>query len=71
MSKKTEQKKKYLVKAPVKNYCGIGAGDVQFAYGKAEVKEGWLLDWYREHGYAVEEAAPESVKDAEVADSSK
>jgi len=47
--------KVYIVETPVKNYSGIGAGGVQFAYGKAEVNEGWVLDWYREHGYKVTE----------------
>ena len=47
--------KVYIVETPVKNFCGIGAGGVQFAYGKAEVHEGWVLDWYREHGYKVTE----------------
>jgi len=47
--------KVYIVETPVKNYNGIGAGGVQFAYGKAEVNEGWVLDWYKEHGYKVTE----------------
>ncbi|EOZ2853479.1 hypothetical protein ACQQ4G_003137 [Listeria monocytogenes] len=53
MAKKTV--KKYLVEAPNKNYVGVGAAGVQFAYGKAIVHEGWVLDWYREHGYKVTE----------------
>ena len=44
----------YIVKTPNPDYCGIGAGGVQFAYGQAEVNEGWVLDWYRERGYKVE-----------------
>lgn len=52
--------KKYLVEAPNKNYHGVGAAGVQFAYGKAYVHEGWVLNWYKEHGYTVTE-----VKDAE------
>ena len=51
----TKKEKIYIVEAPVKNYVGIGAAGVQFAYGKAEVKEGWVLDWYKEHGYKVTE----------------
>lgn len=57
MAKKTI--KKYLVEAPNKDYVGVGAAGVQFAYGKAYVHEGWVLDWYKEHGYTVSE-----VKDA-------
>lgn len=47
--------KKYLITSPIKNYCGIGAGGVQFAYGKAEIHEGWICDWYKEKGYKLEE----------------
>ena len=54
-TKATETTKTFIVEAPVKNFCGIGAAGVQFAYGKAEVNEGWVLDWYREHGYKVTE----------------
>lgn len=50
-----EEVKVFIVKSPVKDYVGVNAGGVQFAYGKAEVNEGWVLDWYREHGYQVEE----------------
>lgn len=46
--------KKYLVETPVKDYNGEVAG-VQFAYGKAEVNEGWILDWFKEKGYKVTE----------------
>ena len=58
-AKKVEQveqePKKYKITSPIKGYVGIGAGGVQFAYGKAEVNEGWVCDWYKEKGYTVEE----------------
>ena len=56
-AKKTEKKaeKVYIVETPVANFCGTGAAGVQFAYGKAEVNEGWVLDWFKEHGYKVTE----------------
>ena len=58
-AKKVEQveqaPKKFKITSPVKGYVGIGAGGVQFAYGQAEVNEGWVCDWYREKGYKVEE----------------
>lgn len=44
---------RYIVESPVKNFVGVGAGGVQFAYGRAEVNEGWVLDWYREKGFKV------------------
>ena len=53
-SKKVEIKV-YIVETPVKNYCGIGAGGVHFANGKAEVVEGVVLNWYKKKGYKVTE----------------
>lgn len=54
--KTTPKKEKvYIVEAPVKDYVGVGAAGVHFANGKAEVREGWVLDWYKEHGYKVTE----------------
>ena len=55
MAEKTETVKRYIVETPVKNFCGVGAAGVHFAYGKAEVHEGWVLDWFKEHGYKVTE----------------
>lgn len=50
------KEKRYIVKTQVKNYNGIVAG-VQFAYGKSavELQEGWILNWFKEKGYIVEE----------------
>lgn len=37
-------------------FCGIDAGGVQFAYGKAQISNGRMADWFREHeGYEVTE----------------
>lgn len=58
---KKEAAKTYIVETPVKNFCGVGAGGVQFAYGKAEVNEGWVLEWYRKHGYTVTEKPTEAA----------
>lgn len=58
---KAKDLKKYIVTTPVKNYCGIGAGGIQFAYGKAEVCEGTVLEWYREHGYGVAEVVADNA----------
>ena len=58
MAKKQDaQGQRFVVSAPVEGFNGMGAGGVQFAYGKAEVDEGWVLNWYREHGYSVEPIA--------------
>lgn len=38
------------------SYCGIGAGGIQFANGKAEITSERMADWFREHeGYIVTE----------------
>lgn len=52
------------------NFCGIGAGSVQFAYGKAQVTDEWIAEWYRTHeGYKVTEAdASEETPAEETAD---
>lgn len=37
-------------------FCGVGAGGVQFAYGKAQITGGRMVDWFREQeGYEVTE----------------
>ena len=49
--------KKYLVEVTGNTqYCGICAGGVQFANGKAEIPEGRMVEWFKEHeGYKVTE----------------
>lgn len=55
-----DKKKHYEVKTPIEDYCGIGAAGVQFAYGKAEVYDEWVVQWFEEHGYTVEEVKEET-----------
>ena len=57
MAAKEKTPKKYLIEVIGNpNYCDTGAGGVQFAYGKAEIMEGRMVEWYREHeGYKVTE----------------
>ena len=43
----------FIVESPVKDFCGVGAAGIHFAYGQAEVAEGWVLDWFRKKGYKV------------------
>lgn len=46
-------------------FCGVDAGGVQFAYGKARIEGGRMVEWFREHeGYEVSEI----VSEAEEAD---
>lgn len=47
--------KTYIVETPIPNYCGIGAAGVQFANGKAEIRGGWVAEWFKERGYKVTE----------------
>ncbi len=49
---KAKEPKKFLVKTPVEKFNGEVAG-VQFAYGQAEVYEGYILDWFKKKGYKV------------------
>ena len=55
--------KVYIVEAPVKDYVGVGAAGIHFANGKAEVKEGWVLNWFKKHGYKVTEKDGTPAKD--------
>lgn len=52
----SEEKKEgtYTVYTPSSNFNGIIAG-VHFAYGKAIVNDGWILKWFKERGYRIEE----------------
>lgn len=46
------------------NFCGVDAGGVQFSYGKAQIAEGRMVDWFREHdGYEVTEIADDDSAD--------
>lgn len=49
--------KKYIIKVKTNPaFCGIDAGGVQFANGKAIINECHLVEWFREHeGYSVTE----------------
>lgn len=43
--------------APNKQYTGLSAG-VTFVNGVGETDKAHVLDWFREHGYTVEEVDP-------------
>lgn len=55
---KTEKSKEYVVKVKNDpNFCGIGAGGVQFANGEAHITSERMAEWFREHnGYKVVDA---------------
>ncbi|MBM4762712.1 hypothetical protein [Bacillus sp. B15-48] len=45
------------IKAPNKNYTGVSAG-VSFVKGEAETDDKWLIGWFKNKGYEVEENQP-------------
>ena len=51
------QVKNYVIKVTTNpDYCGIGAGGVQFANGEAHITYERMAEWFREHeGYEVTE----------------
>ncbi len=55
VTEKSDENNIYIVETPVKNYNGTVAG-VQFAYGKAEVHSGWVLNWFKENGYKIKKS---------------
>lgn len=65
---KAKETKIYIVETPVEGFCGVGAAGVNFAYGKAEVAEGWVLDWFKEHGYKVTEKKAEDPPEKKAED---
>lgn len=64
---KSSKEKSWLVKVNNDDqYCGIGAGGVQFAYGQAVVKSERMAKWFREHdGYTVTEIDSEDSEDGQ------
>lgn len=54
-----------IIRTKVPGFTGMRAG-VMFAHGMAETNNQYLIDWFNEHGYIVEnpveEAKPEPVE---------
>ena len=47
-------------------YCGVGAGGIQFANGKAVIKSARMARWFMEHGgYKVDEIKGGAADDGE------
>lgn len=64
MAAKKDTKTYEIVVKNNPNCCGIGAGGVHFAYGKATIPAGRLVDWFREHdGYEVSEVKESGTED--------
>ena len=47
----------YIIRCKNPKYCGVGAGDVQFANGTGKTLDPWVAQWHREKGYEVAENA--------------
>lgn len=62
--KNTKQATKWKVEVVTNpNFCGIDAGGVQFAHGKAEITDPWLAEWFGTHeGYKVTAIADETAE---------
>lgn len=54
-SRETKKEKSWMVIIPGNpDYCGVGAGGIQFANGQALIKSGRMAEWFKEHkGYKV------------------
>lgn len=53
------------IMAPNKNYDGISAG-VKFSKGIGECTDPYLIEWFKEKGYEVEESeVKETVEESE------
>lgn len=65
--KKAVKAEKWVISIPSNpNYCGESIGGIQFAYGKAEVTDPWLAEWFKTHeGYEVEAVVEETAKEPE------
>ncbi len=58
VTEQTAAKEKTWVVKVTKNpeYCGVGAGGIQFANGQATIKSARMAAWFKEHdGYEVVE----------------
>lgn len=58
VTEQTATKEKTWVVKVTKNpeYCGVGAGGIQFANGQATIKSARMAAWFKEHdGYEVVE----------------
>lgn len=58
-AKKSGKERTWIIKVKENpDYCGIGAGGIQFANGKAVTASERMAEWFREHkGYEVAEQA--------------
>lgn len=54
------------VHAPNKNYTGVSAS-VAFCNGVGETEDPYLLEWFKSHGYEIEESPKEETEQKKAA----
>lgn len=55
------------IKSPNKDYTGVSAS-VPFCNGVGETEDPHLIQWFKEHGYEVEETLEKASEEAEKAE---
>lgn len=55
------------IKSPNKDYTGVSAS-VPFCNGVGETEDPRLIQWFKEHGYEVEETLEKASEEAEKAE---
>lgn len=55
------------IKSPNKDYTGVSAS-VPFCNGVGETEDPYLIQWFKEHGYEVEETLEKASEEAEKAE---
>ena len=51
------------IKSPNKDYTGVSAS-VPFCNGVGETEDLYLIQWFKDHGYEVEETPEKASKEA-------
>ena len=58
------------IKSPNKDYTGVSAS-VPFCNGVGETEDPYLIQWFKDHGYEVEETPEKEEKPAKEKNTSK
>lgn len=58
------------IKSPNKDYTGVSAS-VPFCNGVGETEDPYLIQWFKDHGYEVEETPKKAEKPAKEKNTSK
>lgn len=58
------------IKSPNKDYTGVSAS-VPFCNGVGETEDPYLIQWFKDHGYEVEETPEKAEKPAKENNTSK